>query len=75
MRCRAFSLIEVLTCVGILGILVGLMLPVARSVRQGAKMSASLSNMRQFHLALKVYQADYDGEGRYGTPDQMGLPP
>lgn len=75
MRRRGFTLVEVITCIAIICVLTAILLPVVRSVRHQTNIENSLSNLRQFHIALKLYQTEADGDGRYGTPDEMGMPP
>jgi prepilin-type processing-associated H-X9-DG protein len=52
---RAFSLVELLVVIGIVGLLVGLILPAASSVRQAARSTACLSNLRQMAAAATDY--------------------
>jgi hypothetical protein len=40
-----------------------------------AKESQTASNLRQHHLALKMYQIDWHGDGSYGSAQAMAYPP
>lgn len=55
-----FTLIELLTVIAILGILAAILIPVVGSVREGAKRSACVSNLRQIGLACHIYASDND---------------
>jgi len=71
---RGFTVVEMLVVVAILAILAGLTFPVMREAMRSAKVTQTSSNLRQQHLALKLYQADWGGDGIYGTYWEMGYP-
>ncbi|MGE0002219.1 MAG: type II secretion system protein [Fimbriimonadaceae bacterium] len=78
----AFTLIEVLVVVAIVGILAALLFPVFSQARVAAKQSADAALVRQVGLAMTLYRDDHDGVypmnyyvGRAGQtqPDNRGL--
>lgn len=69
-----FTIIELLVCMAIIGVLVGILVPVFRAGYRSANISASLSQLRQIHTSLLIYQQDNGGLKAYGTASQMNLP-
>jgi prepilin-type N-terminal cleavage/methylation domain-containing protein/prepilin-type processing-associated H-X9-DG protein len=57
---RGFTLIELLVVIAILTILAGILFPVFSQVRERARQTACVSNMRQVSLAMRLYSEDYD---------------
>ena len=53
-----FTLVELLVVISIIGILIGLLLPVLANVRLDTKKVTCASNMRQVGLAFGAYNAD-----------------
>ena len=60
-RQRGVSLTEMLVCLVIIAILVGLLSPVFAKTKASAKQVGDVSNMRQIYAALQLYKADNDG--------------
>jgi prepilin-type N-terminal cleavage/methylation domain-containing protein len=58
-RRQAFTLVELLVVVGIIGALVALLLPVLAQARERAAAIECASNIRQVVLAMATYEADY----------------
>lgn len=56
----AFTLVEVLLVIGVLGLLAAVLFPVFASARHNARMTTCASNLHQIGLALKLYSADCD---------------
>ncbi len=54
---RAFSLLELLAVVAILGILVGLSLPAVQQIRESARKTACQNNVRQLGIAALNYES------------------
>lgn len=57
----AFTLIELLTVIAIIGVLAAIVIPTLGSVRQTAHASVCLSNVRQIALACTVYANENKG--------------
>lgn len=60
-RNAAFTLIELLTVIGIIAVLAGILFPVFAQARGKARQTVCQSNLRQIGLALQMYAQDYDG--------------
>lgn len=60
-RC-AFTLMELLVVIVVLGVLLALLIPVARSAWKSAQAVKCLSNLRQITNAVMLYRSDHNGE-------------
>ncbi len=59
-RMPGFTLIELLVVIAIIAILAAILFPVFQSVRENARRTACLSNMKQIGTAITLYSQDYD---------------
>lgn len=57
-----FTLIELLTVIAIIGILAAILIPVVGAVRESARASLCVSNMRQMGQGINLYANDHYGE-------------
>ncbi|RRJ97439.1 prepilin-type N-terminal cleavage/methylation domain-containing protein [Opitutaceae bacterium TAV4] len=58
---RAFTLVELLTVIAIIGILAGILIPTVATVREKGRTAACMSNLRQVGISLTTYAADNKG--------------
>ncbi|EEF61041.1 type II secretion system protein [Pedosphaera parvula] len=68
-RLAAFTLIELLLVVAIIGILAGLLLPALSSAKAKGNTVACLSNLKQLGLCFQMYNADNDGRFADNLPN------
>lgn len=69
----AFTLLELLIVIAIIGVLAGLLLPAASQAKRKAKSAACRANLHQLGLAVRTY-AD-DNEGLLPVIDPAGTAP
>lgn len=58
---RAFTLVELLAVIAILGVLAAITLPIGLGAREMARRASCASNLRQIGVAFSMYLADWDG--------------
>jgi type II secretory pathway pseudopilin PulG len=58
---KAFTIVELLTSIGIISILGGMGLPTLSTAREKAKRTICANNQRQIVMGMNMYAQDYDG--------------
>ena len=72
---RGFTLIELLVVVAVIGVLIGMLLPAVQMVRESARRTECLNNMRQLGLALHSYESAFQTfPPSRMTPDDNVIP-
>ncbi|MEY4487719.1 MAG: hypothetical protein RIQ79_227 [Verrucomicrobiota bacterium] len=61
-RSKAFTLIELLTVIAIIGILAAIIIPTVGAVRKSAASAKALSNVKQLGMANLLYSQDYKSQ-------------
>lgn len=73
-RRRAFTLIELLTVIAIIGILAAILIPTVSAVRKRATKAQCASNLHQLGMAVTLFKNDHKGylpDGDRGTSPQV----
>ena len=71
---RAFSLVDVLVSIAVIGVLISLLLPTLSHVRESTRRIVCQSNLRQVGLGIAQYADEYDdflAPSQFYEPDQF----
>ena len=60
-RLRGFSLIELLAVISVIALLFAILTPIVDAIRNSARTTKSLSNLRQMASAMQMYASDNNG--------------
>jgi prepilin-type N-terminal cleavage/methylation domain-containing protein/prepilin-type processing-associated H-X9-DG protein len=76
---KAFTLIEVLVVLAVIGLLIALLLPAVQAAREAARRAQCSNNLKQFGIALSAYASSHEAfpamTGALGfSPHAMFLP-
>src|SRR5665213_2332622 len=72
-RRRGFTLVELLTVIGIIALLISILLPTLTKAREAAQRTACLSNLRQVHLAFVFYAQAFGDQVPIGCRNNVNL--
>jgi prepilin-type N-terminal cleavage/methylation domain-containing protein/prepilin-type processing-associated H-X9-DG protein len=67
-RRAAFTLVELLVVITIIGMLMALLLPAVGSARESARRAQCQNNLRQIGIAAQAFQADFNAFPGYYSP-------
>jgi prepilin-type N-terminal cleavage/methylation domain-containing protein/prepilin-type processing-associated H-X9-DG protein len=68
----AFTLVELLAVIAVIGILAGLVLPALAGARERARGALCLNNTKQLILAWQLYADDHEGQLPYNSGSNSG---
>lgn len=68
MRRSAFSIIELMVTIGVIGIVIGILLPAIAGGRDSARDVRQLSDLRQLAASTELYRGKWDDEFPYREP-------
>ncbi|MBN1359441.1 MAG: prepilin-type N-terminal cleavage/methylation domain-containing protein [Sedimentisphaerales bacterium] len=69
---RAFTLIELLVVIAIIAVLMGILMPTLRKVKEQGNMVQCLGNLRQWNLVFSMYLQENNGKFFAGPRTQNG---
>src|SRR5262245_55449054 len=65
---NAFTLVELLVVIGIVGVIVAMLMPALSRAREAARMTQCMSGARQTFMAVEFYCNDFDNYYPAGFP-------
>ena len=71
-RRKAFTIVELLVVIAIIALLVSILLPAIGKARDQAKLTQSLSNLKNLGVAHASYAAEWNGRQFTMIDDNMG---
>lgn len=69
-KTSAFTLVELLTVIAVIGVLAAILIPVVGSARESAKGTQCIGNLRQIGIGLRAYAAENKGRFPRGHPTE-----
>jgi len=73
-KSKGFTVIEVAVVMLIIAALGMMILPALSKAKERSQVATALSHLRQIGYALAIYRTENDGDGKFGSPSEMGLP-
>jgi len=76
---RAFTIVELLVVISIIGVLIGLLLPAVQAAREAGRRSQCINNVKQLSLGMLHYESKYNylpnnkGWGAAGADEKKDL--
>lgn len=70
---RAFTLIEILVAIVILGLLAAIGFQAVSAARESARQTRCVSHLRQIFQAITMYMDDYGGDPVYSLPPSLAV--